>query len=338
MHFTSGTTGRAKGVWSGILDERDAAALLQEELDLWGFAAGDRHLVCSPQYHSVSIRFSAATLAAGGTVILPGPFDAHDVAATIATEHPNTTFMVPSHLQRLFALGAALPPLDGFRLVAHAGAACPEPLKREAIERFGEHVVWEFYGSTEGQFTACSASDWLDRPGTVGRARPGRSLSVDPDGTIWCDVPGWARWEYWRDSERTAQAWRPPTIEGSFGAFSVKDLGRLDPEGFLYLDGRRDDLIITGGVNVYPAEIESVLADAPGVAQVAVFGVDDPQWGQRVCAAVVGSVSEATLLAYAREHLAGHKRPKQYFLVDELPHTATGKLQRNAIAGMLGLG
>jgi len=338
MHFTSGTTGRAKGVWSGILDERDAAALLQEELDLWGFAAGDRHLVCSPQYHSVSIRFSAATLAAGGTVILPGPFDAHDVAATIATEHPNTTFMVPSHLQRLFALGAALPPLDGFRLVAHAGAACPEPLKREAIERFGEHVVWEFYGSTEGQFTACSASDWLDRTGTVGRARPGRSLSVDPDGTIWCDVPGWARWEYWRDSERTAQAWRPPTIEGSFGAFSVKDLGRLDPDGFLYLDGRRDDLIITGGVNVYPAEIESVLADAPGVAQVAVFGVDDPQWGQRVCAAVVGSASEATLLAYAREHLAGHKRPKQYFLVDELPHTATGKLQRNAIAGMLGLG
>ena len=338
MHFTSGTTGRAKGVWSGILDERDAAALLQEELDLWGFDAGDRHLVCSPQYHSVSIRFSAATLAAGGTVILPGPFDAPTVADVIARERPNTTFMVPSHLQRLFALGEALPPLDGFRLVAHAGAACPDPVKRQAIAAFGEHAVWEFYGSTEGQFTACSSSDWLEHPGTVGRARPGRALSVDPDGTIWCDVPRWARWEYWRDPERTSQAWRPATTPDSYGAFTVKDLGRIDDEGYLYLDGRRDDLIITGGVNVYPAEIESVLADAPGVRQIAVFGVDDEQWGQRVCAAVVGSTSDAALTAYAREHLGGHKRPKSYYFVDELPHTATGKLKRNELVPLLGLG
>ena len=337
MHFTSGTTGRAKGVWSGILDERDAAALLQEELNLWGFNAGDRHLVCSPQYHSVSIRFSAATLAAGGTVILPGPFDALAVADAIATYRPNTTFMVPSHLQRLFALGESLPPLDGFRLVAHAGAACPDPVKRQAITAFGEDAVWEFYGSTEGQFTACSSSDWLEHPGTVGRARPGRHLSVDDDGTIWCDVPTWARWEYWRDPERTAQAWHPATSGDSYGAFTVKDLGRLDSDGYLYLDGRRDDLIITGGVNVYPAEIESVLADAPGVRQIAVFGVDDEQWGQRVCAAVVGRTTGTALEAFAREKLAGHKRPKEYHFVDELPHTATGKLKRNALPVLLGL-
>jgi len=338
MHYTSGTTGRAKGVWSGVLDESDARNLLDEELELWGFGPGDRHLVCSPLYHSVSIRFSGATLAAGGTVILPGPFDAAVTAEVIARLEPNTTFMVPSHLQRLFALGEQhLPRLDGFRLAVHAGAACPEPLKRTAIEAFGVDRLWEFYGSTEGQFTACSSREWLERPGTVGRARRHRSLSVDPDGTIWCDVPKWARWEYWRDPERTSTAWRPASVDGAYGAFTVRDLGRLDDAGYLYLDGRRDDLIITGGTNVYPAEIESVLTDAPGVEAIAVFGVDDDHWGQRVCAAVVGTTSTEALTAFAREHLAGHKRPKQYFMVDELPHTATGKLRRTALPTMLGL-
>lgn len=338
MHFTSGTTGRAKGVWSGLLDERDAAALLNEELELWQFDPSDIHLVCSPLYHSVSIRFSGATLAAGGTVILPGAFDATLMARTIADYAPNTTFMVPSHLQRLFALDdTALPPLDGFRLVAHAGAPCPEGLKIRAIDAFGSERVWEFYGSTEGQFTACSATQWLERPGTVGRARPGRSLSVDSDGTIWCDVPAWARWEYWRDPARTAEAWRTPSQPESWGAFTVKDLGRIDNDGFLYLDGRRDDLIITGGVNVYPAEIESVLGRAEGVRAIAVFGVDDERWGQRVCAAVVGTASASALDAFAREHLAPHKRPKQYFDIDELPHTATGKLRRSGLATLLGV-
>ena len=338
MHFTSGTTGRAKGVWSGVLDEHDAEALLTEEIDLWQFDADDVHLVCSPLYHSVSIRFSAATLAVGGTVILPGAFDAALVARTIDELAPNTTFMVPSHLQRLFALGGdALPHLSGFRLVAHAGAACPEPLKRRAIDAFGADRLWEFYGSTEGQFTACPATEWLERPGTVGRARRGRVLTADDDGTIWCDVPTWARWEYWRDPERTAQAWRAPAQPGSYGAFTVRDLGRIDDDGFLYLDGRRDDLIITGGVNVYPAEIESVLAHAEGVANIAVFGVDDEHWGQRVCAAVIGSATPSSLDAYARAHLAPHKRPKQYFVVDDLPHTATGKLRRTALPALLGL-
>ena len=338
MHYTSGTTGRAKGVWSGVLDESDAAALLDEEIDLWQFTADDLHLVCSPLYHSVSIRFSAATLAVGGTVILPGPFDAAVVARTIAELAPNTTFMVPSHLQRLFALGEqSLPHLGNFRLVAHAGAACPETLKRRAIDAFGAERLWEFYGSTEGQFTACPATEWLERPGTVGRARRGRFLSVDDDGTIWCDVPNWARWEYWRDPERTALAWRPPARPESFGAFTVRDLGRIDDDRYLYLDGRRDDLIITGGVNVYPAEIESVLARADGVASVAVFGVDDEHWGQRVCAAVIGTATPSSLDAHARAHLAPHKRPKQYFMVDELPHTATGKLRRTALPALLGL-
>ena len=336
MHYTSGTTGRAKGVWSGVLDEADAAALLAEEVALWSFDPADVHLVCSPLYHSVSVRWSAATLLSGGTVVLQGPFDAATTARNIADLCPTTTFMVPAHLQRLFALDA-LPPLDGFRLVAHAGSHCPEPLKRTAADAFGDQVLWEFYGSTEGQFTACSTPEWRERPGTVGRARPGRTLSTDDDGTVWCEVPGHARFEYWRDAGRTAEAWRPPSgpDPAVHGAFTVRDLGRLDDDGYLYLDGRRDDLVISGGVNVYPAEVERVLAGVPGLAEVAVFGVDDERWGQRVCAAVVGDVTPEKVLAWSREHLAPHKRPKDVRVVDELPHTATGKVRRNVLADEL---
>ncbi len=335
MHYTSGTTGRAKGVWSGVLDEADAAALLAEEVDLWGFAAHDVHLVSSPLYHSVAVRWAGATLLSGGSVVLGGAFDASRTAAAIAEFRPNTAFMVPAHLQRLFALDE-LPPLDGFRLVAHAGSHCPEALKLKAIDAFGAERLWEFYGSTEGQFSAATSAEWLDRPGTVGRARPGRALSADDDGTIWCEVPSWARFEYWRRPEDTDRSWRPAVHDSAaWGAFTVRDLGRIDLDGYLFLDGRRDDLVITGGVNVYPAEVERVLSDAPGVAEIAVFGVEDDRWGQRLCAAVVGDATPATLAEYARTRLAGFKRPKDYVTVGELPYTATGKLRRNALADEL---
>ena len=129
---------------------------------------------------------------------------------------------------------------------------------------------------------------------------------------------------------RTATAWRGD-------AFTVGDLGRLDDDGFLYLEGRRDDLVITGGVNVYPAEVEHVLVEAPGVREAAVFGVDDERWGQRVCAAVVGDVTPGQVIDHARAHLAAYKCPKDVFVVDELPHTSTGKLQRLALVQTLGL-
>ncbi len=346
MHYTSGTTGSPKGVWSGVLDEREAAELLGEERDLWGFASDDVHLVCSPFHHSVAIRFGGGTLLAGGTVVILGHFDAAAAATAIAEHRPTTTFMVPAHLQRLFAhadtAGGRLPDPSCLRLVVHAGAPCPDPLKERAMATFGVERVWEFYGSTEGQFTACAASEWLEHRGTVGRARPHRHLSVDDDGTIWCEVPRYARFEYWRDPDKTAAAWRPARSgrPDRHGAFTVRDLGRLDGDGYLYLDGRRDDLIITGGVNVYPAEVERALAAAPGVRDVAVFGVDDERWGQRVCAAVVpdGPVVPDEVLAWARTRLAGYKRPKEVFVVDALPHTATGKLQRSQVADGLGLG
>lgn len=329
MHYTSGTTGVPKGVWSGVLDDAGAAALADEERELWGFHPGDVHLVCSPLHHSAPIRFAAGTLLAGGDVVLMGPFDAAAAAAAIAAHEPTTAFMVPAHLQRLRA-HADLPPLASFRLLAHAGAPCPEPLKRWAIDRFPAGSVWEFYGSTEGQLTACAPEAWLERPGTVGRARPHRELAVDDAGVIWCRVPPYARFEYWRAPEKTAAAWRD-------GAFSVFDLGRLDADGYLFLDGRRDDLVISGGVNVYPAEVERVLAGCPGVDEVVVFGVADERWGQRVCAAIVGDAGAAAVRDFAHQHLAPYKRPKDVVRVDAIPHTATGKVRRSLLGVELGL-
>ena len=357
MHYTSGTTGQPKGVWSGLLDEAEAAALLAEEREQWGFDAGDRHLVCSPFHHAVSIRFGGGTLLAGGTVIVLGRFDAAAALAAVREAAPTTSFMVPAHLQRIHATaGGTLEPLGALRRLVHAGSPCPPPLQRAAIDALGADRVWEFYGSTEGQFTACSAREWLERPGTVGRARVGRRLAVAPvrddeldgddptgrgrelaatgTGVVWCAPPSWARFTYWRDPDKTAGAWRE---RDGADWFTVGDLGRLDEDGYLFLEGRRADLIITGGVNVYPAEVERTLVEAPGVAEVAVVGLPDERWGQRVCAAVVGAaagppVDPDAVLAFAREHLAGHKRPKEVHVVEALPHTSTGKVQRTRVA------
>jgi long-chain acyl-CoA synthetase len=207
-------------------------------------------------------------------------------------------------------------------------------LKRRLIEQLPPDTVWEFYGSTEGQFTACSTAEWQARPDTVGRARPGRTLRVAPDGTIWCGVPPYARFTYWDDPVKTATAWRGDELGDEF---TVGDVGRLDDEGYLYLDGRRGDLVITGGVNVYPQEVELVLGECPGVDQVAVFGVSDDRWGQRLCAAVVGDVTLAQLDGFARTRLPAARRPKDYFLVPELPRTSTGKIRRLDLPAFVGL-
>lgn len=328
MHYTSGTTGRPKGVWSGVLSEAEAARLWGEEQEQWQLAADDVHVVCSPLQHSAPIRFALGTLLAGGTVVLPGPFSVDGLTAAVAEHRPTTTFCTPAHLQRLDEHDA-LSVLSSLRLVAHAGAPCPEALKRRAIDAIGPSL-WEFYGSTEGQFTVCSAEEWLERPGTVGRARPGRVLEVDADEIVWSHTPSWARWTYWRDPVRTAEAWRDD-------AFTVGDLGRLDADGYLFLVGRRSDLIISGGVNVYPAEVEGVLAKVPGVVDVVVFPRPDERWGQRVCVAVVGDVDSAAVEQYANTHLAAYKRPKEVHVVAAIPRFGLSKVRRAKVAEELGL-
>ena len=335
IHLTSGTTGRPKGVFSGVLDPDEAAALVAEERDLWGFCGDDVNLVLSPMHHSAPLRFATGTLLAGGRVVVPGPFDPALVTAAITEHRPTSVFCVPAHLQRLFSHWDehGRPDLSSFRLVAHAGAPCPEWVKRRLVEEFPPGSTWEFYGSTEGQFTACRSEEWLERPGTLGRARPGRTMSADGEGHLWCVVPPHARFSYFGDPEKTAAAWRE-TPDGP--AFTVGDLGRVDDDGYVWLDGRREDLIISGGVNVYPAEVEQVLGEVAGVEDIAVFATDDERWGQRVCAAVVGPVSEEALRAHAREHLAPAKRPKDYHRLEVLPRTPTGKVRRLDLPDLVG--
>lgn len=329
MHYTSGTTGVPKGVWTGVLDEGRAESLWGEEIRQWGFGSGDVHLVCSPLQHSAPIRFAIATWLAGGRVVVPPKFSADDVPAIVAAHRPNTAFCTPAHLQRLDERGS-LGSMSGFRIVVHAGSACPVDLKRRAIEEIGREVLWEFYGSTEGQFTVCSSDDWTAHPGTVGRARSGRTLSVDDDGTIWCTAPEWGRWSYWGDASRTATAWRD-------GSFTVGDLGRIDADGFLYLEGRRSDLIVSGGVNVYPAEVEACMLSLGGVDEAVVFPRPDDRWGQRVCAAYVGTADPDRVTDGLRGQLAAYKMPKELHSVDAIPRTGMDKVPRHRMAELLGL-
>ena len=332
MLYTSGTTGVPKGVWSGVLSEADALALQAEEDAQWGFAADDVHLVCGNVHHSAPLRFAIGTLLTGGTVILPGKFDAPTQLRALRQFGPTSSFMAPVHLHRLLDLANDDPALfANFRLLCHAGAPTSDAVKRRAIATFPSDSVWEFYGATECQFTACSSDDWLARPGTVGRARAGRSLRIDDAGVIWCTPPRHARFTYWNDPVKTANAW-----EGD--AFTVGDLGRLDDDGFLFLDGRRDDLILSGGVNVYPAEIERVMLAIDGVDVAAAFPRDDAQWGQRVCAVYVGSAPVEFVTTQLRANLAGYKNPKELHRVDEIPHSPNGKIRRAHLATELGLG
>ncbi|UUZ58863.1 class I adenylate-forming enzyme family protein [Nocardioides sp. B-3] len=296
-------------MFSGLLTPADAAALVTEERDLWGFSPDDVNLVLSPLHHSAPLRFAMGTLLAGGRIVVPGRFDPAGITAAIGAERPTTMFCVPTHLQRLFAHWdeVGTPDLSSFRLVAHAGAPCPPALKHRLIEAFPPGSTWEFYGSTEGQFTACRSEDWLTHPGTVGRARPGRSITTDADGRLWCVVPPHARFSYLGDPAKTVEARR---VTPAGPAFTVGDAGRIDSEGYVFLDGRRDDPVISGGVNVYPLEVENALRELPGIDDVAVFARPDPDWGQRVCAAVVGTATDAELREHAIAVLAPAKRPE----------------------------
>ncbi|HEX2239978.1 MAG TPA: AMP-binding protein [Actinomycetota bacterium] len=338
MHYTSGTTGTPKGVWVDPVNERRAAALSADFRHMWQLTSDDIHLVCSPLSHSAPHRFSVRTLESGGTVVLQGKFEAEGSLAAIELFSATTTFMVPTHLERIFRLGAARLrryDVSSLRLLAHAGAPIREQTKRRALSFFPESSVWEFYGSTEGQATRISASEWMQKPGSVGLPRPrarivitgegGREVPSGEVGEVWIDDPRIERFKYWRDRDKTEAAWK-----GS--AFTVGDLGWVDDDGYLFLSGRKHDTIITGGVNVYPQEVEEVLVSHPAVSEAVVYGRRNPEWGQEVCALVVPAYGQpldpAALKKWARQRLASFKTPRRIEIVDELPRTEFGKIRR----------
>jgi long-chain acyl-CoA synthetase len=328
MLYTSGTTGRPKGVWRGVLTEEHARAWAADERELWAPDPSAAFLLCSPLYHSAGYRSATSALMAGARVLLLDRFDAGTVVRLLAEEEVTGTFLVPTHLRRVFALGEDPPKPRAAQRILHAGEPCPEPLKRRALQWL-PHSLWEFYGSTEGQFTAISPNEWRERPGSVGRARRERRLEIadageDGVGTVFVTAPPFARWEYWRDPDRTAAAWRGD-------AFTVGDLGRLDEDGYLTLSARREDLVISGGVNVYPAQIELILLEHPAVHEAAVFGVADPEWGERVSAAVVADTDAGELRTWLHARLDGAHRPKDVVVVESLPRTATGKVDRERL-------
>lgn len=338
MHYTSGTTGRPKGVWVEPASPSDAARSSRDFRSMWAIDASDIHLVCSPLSHSAPHRFSMRTLEAGGTVVVQPRFDARETLAATEMFGATSTFVVPTHLERILALGQrilATHDLSSLRLVAHAGAPIREETKRSIIDLFPYGSVSEFYGSTEGQATRISTEEWLRKPGSVGTPpRAARIDILDDDGlpvppgdigTVWVADPTQERFSYWGDEAKTRAAWRND-------AFTVGDLGYKDDDGYLYLAGRKFDTIITGGINVYPQEVEQVLLEHPAVAEALVYGAPHDEWGQQVKAKVVPKFGEPLdpelLREWARKRLAGFKCPRGIEVVDSLPRTATGKLSR----------
>lgn len=339
MHYTSGTTGEPKGVWVPPVDEAGARLRSEAFQTQWGMSEADVHLVCSPLTHSGPHRFALRTLEAGGTVAIQERFDAATTLAAIDRHQVTSTFMVPTHLERILALESSelrRHDLSSMRLLAHAGAPIRRVTKERTMELFPIDGVWEFYGSTEGGFTRLSAGEAIDHLGSVGRPAEGASIEIRDRGSrtvleagevgvVWLRDPRTERFEYWGDEAATAAAW-----DGD--AFTVGDLGHLDGDGYLYLVGRPGELIISGGINVYPREVEEVLMGHPEVSEALVYGADDPEWGQQVRAMIVptpgSQLDPETVRKWVRARLSGPKCPREISLVGELPRTSTGKVMR----------
>jgi acyl-CoA synthetase (AMP-forming)/AMP-acid ligase II len=338
MVYTAGTTGKPKGARR---QASDPAAMLARMAALRCTAPDDVHLVAGPLYHSAPAGFALYAHALGQTVVVMRRFDPEVALRTIERERCTTTFMAPTLLKRLVDLPADVRcryDVGSMRSIVVAAAPCPMRVKEEILAWFGP-VLHEFYGSTElGINTVLEPADMLRKPGSCGRAAPGVEVAILDDGgrPVAPGTPGELHVRrgpgvfdgYYKNPQATAE-----TARGEW--LSVGDVAWMDDEGFVYICDRKRDMIISGGVNIYPAEIEDVLHRHPAIEDVAVFGVPDADWGERVHAAIQlrpgRSLTPAEVTAFCRRHLADYKVPREVSFHADLPRDAAGKLVKRVL-------
>jgi long-chain acyl-CoA synthetase len=344
MFYSSGTTGRPKGIvpgWApvpyGMGQGIDGLMRL-----VYGFSADSIYLCPAPLYHAAPLGWSMGTQRLGGTVVVMDRFEPVELLRLVEEFKVTHVQVVPTMFVRLLKLDASDRnrfDLSSLRCVIHAAAPCPVDVKAQMLDWFGP-IIYEYYAASEGiGFTAIGPEEWRARPGSVGKSLTaklhitgddGEELPAHTIGTVYFEGP--RHLEYHNDPEKTAQA------HDHRGWSTVGDLGWVDDDGYLYLSDRRTNLIISGGVNIYPQEIEDVLVMHPAVTDVAVIGLPDPEMGQQVKAVVqaadpaaAGAALESELLAFCRDRLAGFKCPRSVDFVDELPRLPTGKLAKRLL-------
>jgi len=347
MMYTSGTSGRPKGVRRPLTgaDPDDAGAMMAA----WFFGLfelapfdGHVHLCGSPLYHTAVLNFATISIQLGHPVVLMDGWDAEESLRLIERHRVTHTHAVPTQFRRLLALPEAMRAgydTSSLRSVIHSAAPCPAEVKRRMIEWLGPVIV-EYYAATEGGGTIVTPHDWLARPGTVGTPWPVSEVMIaDEDGspcppgqpgTVYMKM-ALSDFAYKDDPEKTAAS-------RLRDFFTVGDIGYLDDDGYLFLCDRKSDMIISGGANIYPAEIEAEIIMHPKVADVAVFGIPDEDWGEQIKAVVqpaegvpAGEDLAAEILASLDGRLARMKWPKSIDFSDELPRDPSGKLLKRRL-------
>ena len=344
MLYSSGTTGRPKGVKfplpEGGIDHRTPLMSMGESL--YGMGPDTVYLSTSPLYHAAPLRWAMAIHRLGGTVVVMERFDAEKALGFIEGYHATHATFVPTHFVRMLKLPLEIRgryDISSLTAVVHAAAPCPVLVKQAMIEWWGP-IVHEYYSGTETcGITALSAAEWIEKPGSVGRAvlgslritdEEGNELPVGTEGNVYfADGPAF---QYHNDPEKTAGAY------DRNGWATLGDVGRVDEDGYLFLTDRKSFMIISGGVNIYPQEIENCLVTHPKVADAAVIGVPDEEMGERVLAVVqlvVGVEPDAALgdelSVYVRAALGGVKTPRTFDFRADLPREPTGKLMKRRL-------
>ncbi len=346
MLYTSGTSGRPKGVRRPLtgMDPDDTAVMAAWFFSLFGIEpfGGHVHLCGSPLYHTAVLNFATISLQVGHPVILMDRFDAEELLKLVEKHRVTHSHMVPTQFRRLLALPEETRSrydVSSWRCAIHSAAPCPPDVKRQMLDWWGP-VVTEYYAASEGGGTVITGAQWLAKPGSVGLPWPGSQvLILDEEGG---DVPagqtglvymkmGTSTFDYYKDEAKTLAS-------RARGMFTVGDIGYLDADGYLYLCDRKSDMIISGGVNIYPAEIEAELSAHPAVDDVAVFGIPHEEWGEEIKAVVQpapgaepGPELTADLLAFLGGRLARFKLPRSIDYVPELPRDPNGKLYKRRL-------